>query len=336
MIYLKTRTYKEFDWDAQLHSRFYVAGHLPAGVCATKGPNLLNRRDQYSMTFVTFSPNGKEILANMGSEQIYLFDVFNGNKIIKETPDFATFLKKSDPLKEGPQNGFHPPDQDSLPPNVLELKLRANSEYNAERYTKAIEIYNQAISLSWHPVLLSNRAAALLKRNWNGDVYQALLDSFSVIQLEPAHLKAHLRLMKCLIELKWFQEAKLFMSNFKLRFPQQADIQNLKQLEKRLEEVKEELRRHQLKKRKGFMVNRDQTDSETESELDEPYVIPPRDEYEVQVEKMKLEATDFRQRFCGHCNVTTDIKETNFFGRYLIQDKLKYSKYLHTSHLYFK
>lgn len=24
---------------------------------------------------------------------------------------------------------------------------------------------------------------------------------------------------------------------------------------------------------------------------------------------------DFTQRFCGHCNTTTDIKEANFFGR---------------------
>lgn len=27
-------------------------------------------------------------------------------------------------------------------------------------------------------------------------------------------------------------------------------------------------------------------------------------------------ALDYEQRFCGHCNTTTDIKEANFFGRY--------------------
>jgi len=26
-------------------------------------------------------------------------------------------------------------------------------------------------------------------------------------------------------------------------------------------------------------------------------------------------ACDYEQRFCGHCNTTTDIKEANFFGR---------------------
>lgn len=26
---------------------------------------------------------------------------------------------------------------------------------------------------------------------------------------------------------------------------------------------------------------------------------------------------DYKHRYCGHCNTTTDIKEANFFGRYL-------------------
>ena len=29
------------------------------------------------------------------------------------------------------------------------------------------------------------------------------------------------------------------------------------------------------------------------------------------------EASDYEARFCGHCNTTTDIKEANFFGRYV-------------------
>jgi WD and tetratricopeptide repeat-containing protein 1 len=29
-------------------------------------------------------------------------------------------------------------------------------------------------------------------------------------------------------------------------------------------------------------------------------------------------AYDYEQRFCGHCNTTTDIKEANFFGRYAL------------------
>ena len=37
-----------------------------------------------------------------------------------------------------------------------------------------------------------------------------------------------------------------------------------------------------------------------------------------QEKKWREEACDYRQRYCGHCNTTTDIKEANFFGRYLL------------------
>ena len=34
-----------------------------------------------------------------------------------------------------------------------------------------------------------------------------------------------------------------------------------------------------------------------------------------QEKKWQQDANDYVQRFCGHCNTTTDIKEANFFGR---------------------
>ena len=76
---------------------------------------------------------------------------------------------------------------------ALELKQQANAEYEADRYSNAIEIYNRALMFSYHPVLLGNRAQAFLKRNWNGDVYSALIDSYYVILMDSTHVKAHLR-----------------------------------------------------------------------------------------------------------------------------------------------
>ena len=49
------------------------------------------------------------------------------------------------------------------------------------------------LAICLHPILLSNRAAAFIKRNWNGDVYSALLDSYQVIDMDPTHIKSHLR-----------------------------------------------------------------------------------------------------------------------------------------------
>lgn len=39
---------------------------------------------------------------------------------------------------------------------------------------------------------------------------------------------------------------------------------------------------------------------------------------------------DYKFRYCGHCNTTTDIKEANFFGRYAagLQDRLSSSRLL--------
>ena len=81
-----------------------------------------------------------------------------------------------------PKNGFHSGSKENdtytipMPLEALDLKLKANHEYESEKYSNAIDIYNQALSICTHPILLSNRAAALIKRNWNGDVYSALLD----------------------------------------------------------------------------------------------------------------------------------------------------------------
>lgn len=35
-------------------------------------------------------------------------------------------------------------------------------------------------------------------------------------------------------------------------------------------------------------------------------------EYE---QEWRRNTIDYKMRFCGHCNTTTDIKEANFFGK---------------------
>ena len=45
-----------------------------------------------------------------------------------------------------------------------------------------------------HYVLYANRAAALLKRAFRGDVYAALRDCISALDLNSSYVKAHLRL----------------------------------------------------------------------------------------------------------------------------------------------
>jgi WD and tetratricopeptide repeat-containing protein 1 len=94
-IYLKTRAHTDYDWSTQKYCQFFSAGHLAK---ATKTVGW--RRDSYTSTYVTFSPNGRELLANMGSEQIYLFDVFHGKPVNKDSMQFNNFLKKCDTTSE--------------------------------------------------------------------------------------------------------------------------------------------------------------------------------------------------------------------------------------------
>lgn len=56
----------------------------------------------------------------------------------------------------------------------------------------------------------------------DGDHYDALRDCLKALTLNPAHLKAHFRLARCLFELKYVAEALECLNDFKGKFPEQA------------------------------------------------------------------------------------------------------------------
>lgn len=68
--------------------------------------------------------------------------------------------------------------------------------------------------------------------NRDGDVYAALRDCYSAINLDDSHIKAHFRLAKCLFELSWPEEALDCLQFFKSRFPDYAASPNCEALEK--------------------------------------------------------------------------------------------------------
>ena len=39
-----------------------------------------------------------------------------------------------------------------------------------------------------------------------------------------------------------------------------------------------------------------------------------------QCKRLQMAANDFKLRYCGHCNVATDIKEANFLGEYVFEN----------------
>lgn len=69
------------------------SGHIPH-----KQLELQRKYRSLALTFVTFSPDGTELLANLGGEQIYLFDVTSQRKPLK--------LQVPDKVRTASSNGF--------------------------------------------------------------------------------------------------------------------------------------------------------------------------------------------------------------------------------------
>jgi len=72
--------------------------------------------------------------------------------------------------------------------------VQANENFRNKSYFKAINLYNEAIALNPNmAVLYANRAAAHMKRKWEGDDYAAYRDCATALALDPSYSKAHFR-----------------------------------------------------------------------------------------------------------------------------------------------
>ena len=290
--------------------------------------------------------------------------------------------------------------KNKLPTKAEILKQKANSRFEEQNYLEAIEFYNQGILIAPDsPILFGNRAAALMKRNWDGDMYMAMLDCYKALSLDCMHLKSHFRLAKCLYELKWHCEAQECLITFCKRFPEYAktcacenlikeiniSLNNSKKKQEKDKYVKKNKKlKTKLKSYTAYMtgtseskpydegeedfyykeINENESDRDSENENTKKYTkdtfFKSEDESSdssisstssetnnkynqikskitdtkkttcedsdtdhkiyntkslLKIYKLqKLEANDFKSRYCGHCNVATDIKEANFLG----------------------
>ncbi|XP_048961708.1 WD and tetratricopeptide repeats protein 1 isoform X6 [Canis lupus dingo] len=303
-------------------AQYYVAGHLPV-----KLPDYNNRLRVLVATYVTFSPNGTELLVNMGGEQVYLFDL-----TYKQRP--YTFLlprkcHSSGEVQNGkmstngvsngvsnglhlhsngfrlPENRGHVSPQVELPPYLERVKQQANEAFACQQWTQAIQLYSKAVQRAPHNAMLyGNRAAAYMKRKWDGDHYDALRDCLKAISLNPCHLKAHFRLARCLFELKYVAEALECLDDFKGKFPEQAHSSACDALGRDITAALFSKNDGEEKKGAGGggggpvrLRSTSRKDSISEDEM-----------------VLRERSYDYQFRYCGHCNTTTDIKEANFFG----------------------
>ncbi|EZA60494.1 hypothetical protein DMN91_010896 [Ooceraea biroi] len=269
-------------------AQYFIAGHLRSR----------DGNRSITATYLTFSDDGNELLVNMGGEQIYLFDIndSNNSKIFSSClsrkhsgsieQDFGKYcLESYDSLEDFTEKNIK-----VLSPHVEELKRKANENFEQKKYSLAINLYNKAISYCpTAAVLYANRAAAYMKRAWDGDIYAALRDCKMTLLLDPEHVKAHFRLARCLFDLNRSIEANGVLKSFQQKFPEYTSNSAYKALKMDIKEA--------------INNGKDITQSNRS--------FFPISEYE---QEWRNNTIDYKMRFCGHCNTTTDIKEANFFG----------------------
>lgn len=65
-----------------------------------------------------------------------------------------------------------------------------------------------------------------MRRNWYGDMYEALRDCRRALNLDPSYVKAQFRMARALNEMGFVKEAEDCLKEMKLRFPEQFNVPN--------------------------------------------------------------------------------------------------------------
>ncbi|KAH8865113.1 WD and tetratricopeptide repeats protein 1 [Schistosoma japonicum] len=248
-----------FPYDA---AKYFVPCHLP-GKILTDG---LDYRT-FSVTSVSFSSNGEELLANIGRDNIYLFNLASQNEPFQCPSSFKSTRLLYNLSASQSGNRFR---SFRIPTCFFPSSIKCYNSYSgfsydyhcnssvapdyaavlasrlieAKAYAIAVHKYNQLIEqYSFCPQLYTGRATALIKRNWNGDIYNALLDCRNAMQLttqcynnslsvqngnnvnkhqvirNSVYLTALLLSVRCLLLLDWLNAARIQLKQALDNFP---------------------------------------------------------------------------------------------------------------------
>ncbi|KAL3123590.1 hypothetical protein niasHT_005135 [Heterodera trifolii] len=275
---------------------------------------------RFLATHLAFNKRGDELIVNISSDNIYIFDVRDPDK--HHSPDIFSTLKNfiTDgsevvvPVSRG-RNGTIPCtalDQPNCPADDEALLFELNQIQNAnlelsEKIDKCsqflcrhwesfvqrrLKLFSMAVSADDNALVkqqfaqlphrnafvqcLFIRASCFMERNWDGDQLDSVRDCLAILRFSSSHKKAHSLLIKCLISLKQLPLANECFEHYcTLHHSDDEHTTELKQL---LGDKKQE---------------------EGEKLWTPEYTAKHR---------------DYVQRYTGHLNINTDIKESNWFG----------------------
>lgn len=306
---------------------YFAPGHLP------RTNNRSNHIQSYGTTYLTFNSDGSALLASVHAEQIYLYNTY------EPWERYRSFDASIKPLLlDQPESKTHNPlrlksysylnalrEQQpvtGLPESLLVPEL-SSDQWSEAYFKQSPHIANGVVNhtnellarISNSPDIYRTRAMALLHRGWRGDLYQALRDCCCALALQPLDFKTICFLATVLIRMG-YREAAFNLLDF---------------VELLLEQFPAE---EQLLRTRDILIAYKRSPSPSRS-LDEP-VAPDRcpaslqkligqlsvlqydcsthDSSDEKESKRCAKSYDYSKRFCGHCNMNTDIKEANFFG----------------------
>ncbi|ETN62216.1 wd and tetratricopeptide repeat protein [Anopheles darlingi] len=260
-----------------------------------------NQFNQKATTYVTFSPDGTELLTNLGSDHIYLYDI-NSTRlpVFLQLPKLPTTNGTATNGASGDEStaklGTHGREKTKhkFPPDVELLKKEGNACLEKNQFLNAIQNYTLAIKKANGKdcaILYLNRATALMKRNWYGDVYAAIRDCHTALALDPYYVKAHFRLARALLKQGNVEDSMTCLEELIRRFPSYAKNPGVLMLDKDIV--------IEIEKQRVRAADRTMMSNEVDSEKEKYW---------------RSNAADYEDRFVGHCNTKTDIKEANYFG----------------------
>lgn len=152
---------------------------------------------QYHVTDVRFNDSGNELLVNVGNDHIYLFDMKNDLHTKMSLPDIE------------PTDENNPDLPVPFSAQAEKFKNEGNAAFREETYWVAEQLYSDALFASPNnPVLLSNSAAALARRNYRGDHYHCFRLAQRALQTTPSYKKCRLKGIKAMEKMKLWENVK--------------------------------------------------------------------------------------------------------------------------------
>ncbi|XP_065186433.1 WD and tetratricopeptide repeats protein 1-like [Sycon ciliatum] len=240
-----------------------------------------------SVTYVSWSADGRKLLANYTGDQVYMFDVHEdvtvsaGVQVQRKDRQFSV-PRLPDPVDTMGSHASLSHAASGVPDSLQECTAVGELEQCLEQLpdnwlsSKVGECWLAAHRMPLLPFGHERLRQELGKRSWRGDRYAALLAARTVAALRPDCASAALNVLDAYTKLRWWRVAAECETDLVERFPHVVELPGYRSL---LSDLQHPHRPHR------------------------PLMQPPDS------------VLDCSGYFCGHVNRLTDIKEANFLDR---------------------